>query len=71
VHGDELGQGVGEADLFFQRMDRTALGCRSPVWQEDGEGVQVGAVYTRDVGVRYDNVWEVAEGLETVGEADR
>lgn len=73
VRGDELSERLGEADLVLERGDeRVAPGRRAPpVGQEDGERVQVGAVYAGDVGVRDDDVGQVAEGLQPVREADR
>lgn len=70
MSGDELGEDLCEADLVVERDDGTALANGLPVGKQDGEGVEVVVVDTGDVGVGDNNVWEVAEGLETVGEAD-
>lgn len=69
VGGDELGEGGGEGDLVREGRDGRLMRRVVPR-QEGGEGVDVVVVDAVDVGVRDDDVREVAEGLDAVGEAD-
>lgn len=54
-----------ELDLIFQRVDLPLL-----VRQQSGEGMNVNIVDAGDVRIRDDDEGEVAEGLDSVGEAD-
>ena len=62
---DEIGHYFCELDLLFQGVYLPLL-----VWEQGGEGVDVVVVDAGDVRVRDDDEGEVAEGLDSVGEAD-
>lgn len=66
--GDQLREGGGEARLVGEGVDRGSPG--GVPREEGGEGVQVVVVDAVDVWVRDDDVGQVAEGLDAVGEAD-
>jgi hypothetical protein len=70
VGGDKLGEDLGEADLVVGGCDGAALAGGLPVRQQNGEGVQVVVIDARDVGVGDDDVGQVAQSLQAVGEAD-
>ena len=55
-----------ELDFIFERGDLPLL-----VGEQGGEGVDVVVVDACDVRIRDDDKREVAEGLDSVGEADR
>ena len=66
VGSNELGESLCEADLVYRAPCR----CGVPVREEYGEGVKVVAVDAGDIGIGDDDVREIAEGLDTVGEAN-
>ena len=61
----EVGHDLCKLDFFFQRVDLALL-----VGEEGGKGVDVVVVDAGDVRVRDDDEGEVAESLDTMGEAD-
>lgn len=71
VCGDEFSENVCELDFVFEGGDGAASGGLLPVWKEDGERMEVVVIYSRDVGVGDNDIREVAQGLDTAGEADR
>jgi hypothetical protein len=70
MRGDEFGEGLCEADFVLEMGDRDAFLSLLPVGEENGEGVQVIAVDAGDVWIGDDDVGEIAQGLDAVGEAD-
>ncbi|KAJ6264980.1 LOW QUALITY PROTEIN: Zinc-type alcohol dehydrogenase-like protein [Drechslerella dactyloides] len=63
---DDLGEDVVEAGFLFEGGGEVVLG----EGQQQAQGVQVVVVDLGDVGVRDDDVGEVAEGDDAAGEAD-
>lgn len=56
----ELGKDIGEVHFILLGRDRPSFAGRVPVWEEDGQRVEVVVVYAGNVWIRDDDVWEVA-----------